>query len=298
MSQESGHPAVSQEAYPIGISSDGTMLIGILSPEGGLCALETLVQRFYAHSGSEKDVYTPCAPLVVKDAPAFEHGGLNLDISRNLIPPQDALRIIEAMGFNKLNKLHLHATNAQPWPLEIPALPELAKEGAYRKEQIWTTKDLEEVQRHGLYHGVEVYLEIDLPGHTASIFHSHPDLVTAYSKPWATYAMEPPSGQLKMNSPDVPPLLIALFNDLLPRSSPFSSHFHVGDDQIKQRSIQPGPHSQILLRKSPQASSSKTHRIRAFIGQEPFFNNHCLRRHAPRMGPQISRLHCSPNLAL
>ena len=244
MSQENGHPAVSRDAYSIGISSDGTTLIGILFPEGGLRALETLAQLFYAHSGSEKDVYTLYAPLVVKDAPAFEHRGLNLDISRNWIPPQDVLRTIEAMGFNKLNKLnklHLHATDAQSWPLEIPALPELAKEGAYREDQIWTTKDLKEVQRHGLYHGVEVYLEIDLPGHTASIFHSHPDLVTAYNKPWATYAMEPPSGQLKMNSPDVPPFLTTLFNDLLPRSSPFSSHFHIGGDEINKEAYNLDP---------------------------------------------------------
>ena len=229
---EKGRRTISREAYSIHISHDGHILINILHPEGALRALDTLAQLFYAHSESKEEVYTPYAPAFIKDAPVFEHRGLNLDICRNWIPPSDVLRTIEAMAFNKFNKLHLHASDAQSWPIEIPALPSLAKEGAYREDQIWTVKDLEGVQKHGLYHGVEVYLEIDLPGHTASIYHSHPNLITAYNKPWATYAMEPPAGQLQLNSPDVPLFLATLLNDLLPRSAPFSSHFHVGGDEL------------------------------------------------------------------
>lgn len=74
------------------------------------------------------------------------------------------------MSFTKFNHLHLHATDAQSWPLEIPALPELAAKGAYDQSQIWTTADLEEVQEYGVFRGVEVYVEVDMPGHTASIF--------------------------------------------------------------------------------------------------------------------------------
>ena len=144
------------------------------------------------------------------------------------------LRTIEAMDFNKFNKLHLHATDAQSWPLEIPALPELSRKGAYREDQVWTTKDLENVQRQGLYHGMEVYLEVDLPGHTASIYNSYPDLITAYNEPWEQYAQEPPSGQMKLNHPDVPPFLSTLFQDLLPRTIPFSSHIHIGGDEINK----------------------------------------------------------------
>ena len=229
-----GQYTVSREAYLIRILQDGTTTLEILSPEGGIHAFDTLAQLFYAHSATGEGVYTPCAPVLILDAPAFEHRGLNLDISRNWIAPKDVLRTIEAMGFNKFNKLHLHATDAQSWPLEIPALPDLSGKGAYREDQVWTTKDLENVQRHGLYHGVEVYLEVDLPGHTASIFHSYPDLITAYNKPWDKYAQEPPSGQLKLNSPSVPPFLTTLFNDLLPRTQPFSTHFHIGGDEINR----------------------------------------------------------------
>ena len=140
----------------------------------------------------------------IKDRPEFEHRGLNLDISRNRISPEDVMRTLEAMSLSRLNRLHLHATDSQSWPLEIPSLPDLALKGAYHKSQIWSVKDLRNVQEHGAFLGVEVYIEIDMPGHTASIHHGYPNPITAYNQqPWDPYAMEPPSGQLKLNSPEV-----------------------------------------------------------------------------------------------
>lgn len=232
--QDDDNAQVSKEAYAINVSPDDpTIKIRIVFPEGALRAFDSLTQLFYAHSRSVGDVYTPFAPVAIRDAPAFEHRGVMLDISRNWIPPQDVIRTIDAMGFNKLNRLRLHATDSQSWPLEIPSLPTLAREGAYREDQVWRAQDLEEVQRYGLYRGVEVYLEIDTPGHTGSIVHSHPNLITAYNqRPWGKYAQEPPSGQLKLNSPEVSAFLTKLLNDLLPRVSAFNTRFHIGGDEL------------------------------------------------------------------
>lgn len=145
------------------------------------------------------------------------------------------MRTIAAMGFNKLNKLHLHATDSQSWPLEVPSIPELAREGAYSPEQIWSTKDLEEVQRYGLYHGVEVFVEIDMPGHTASIVHSHPEILTAYNAhPWEKYAAEPPAGQLQLNSPSALAFIRKVLEDVLPRVAPFNFSFHIGGDELNR----------------------------------------------------------------
>ncbi len=228
-----GCHARSKEAYSLNILDNGHIIIRIISLQGALHALETLSQLFYAHSGSDSALYTPYAPVNIIDCPAFEHRGLNLDVSRNWIPPQDVMRTIEAMGSNKLNRLHIHASDAQSWPLEIPALPQLALEGAYHPSQIWTAADLRDVQNHGLYHGVEVYLEIDLPGHTASIAHAYQNLTTAaHEQHWPSYAVEPPSGQLKLNSSDVSSFLATLLNDLLRRSSEYSSLFHIGGDEL------------------------------------------------------------------
>lgn len=234
--QQENRRFVSDEAYSLQVFEDGRTLIKIVSYRGGLHALNTFSQLFYTHSEVDGDNYTPYAPVTIEDGPVFKHRGLNLDISRNRISPNDVRRTLEAMSFNKFNRLHLHATDAQSWPLEIPSLPDLALKGAYHHSQIWSVMDLKEVQEYGIYRGVEVYIEIDLPGHTASIFHAYPSLITAYNQqPWEPYAAEPPSGQLKLNSPEVPPFLNTLFNDLLPRVLPYSSHFHVGGDELNTK---------------------------------------------------------------
>lgn len=221
------------EAYALSITSDGEALIQITSPQSGIVALETFSQLFYAHSKSTLEAYTPYAPIFVVDGPIFEHRGLNLDISRNWISPEDVIRTIEGMGANKLNRLHLHASDAQSWPLEVLSLPDLALKGAYDPSQIWAVADLEKVQRHGLYYGVEVFLEIDLPGHTTAISNAYPNLITsAYKRPWSEFALEPPAGQLKLNSSHVSSFIATLLNDLLPRSSQFSSYFHIGGDEL------------------------------------------------------------------
>lgn len=223
---------VRSEAYTIQILEDGSSIIKTTSPQGGLHALETFAQLFFGHSVAMAGPYTPCAPLLIEDSPAFEHRGLNLDISRNWIPPSDVMRTIEAMAANKLNKLHIHASDAQSWPLEIPALPDLANKGAYSRSQFWAAKDLEAVQRHGKAHGIEVFVEIDLPGHTTSIGNAYPDLVTAKGAKWSDYAVEPPCGQLRLNSTLVPPFIDTLLHDLLARTSQHSSHFHLGGDEL------------------------------------------------------------------
>ena len=165
----------------------------------------------------------------------FSHRGLHVDISRNQIFPSDILRTIEALSLNKFNRLHLHATDSQSWPLEVPALPELAAQGAYDECQVWSTADLREVQSFGYLRGVEVYVEIDLPSHAAAISHAYPELIAGHNaQPWSRYALEPPAGQLKLNSPEVPTFMSTLLGDVLPRTSIFSSHFHFGGDELNR----------------------------------------------------------------
>ena len=233
--EEAVHHCHIFEAYEIDISQGGNIKIRVLSPVGALWALNSLAQLFYGHSRFVDAVYTPYAPVVIRDTPRFEHRGLQLDISRQPIPPEDVKRTLEAMAFCKMNRLHLHASDSQSWPLDVPALPELAEKGAYGRDRIWTTNDLSDVQKYGLYRGVEVYIEIDVPGHTGAIALSYPHLIVGYDhRPWNKYAMEPPSGQLKLNNPDVDTFIKRLLDDLLPRMSSFTRNFHIGGDELNR----------------------------------------------------------------
>lgn len=223
----------SSEAYSISITGNGETIIQITSPLGGMNALQTFSQLFFAHSNPSFGHYCSLTPLSIHDGPNFKHRGLNLDISRNWIPPTAVMRTIEALAATKLNKLHLHAADAQSWPLEIPSLPALAEKGAYSESQIWSVADLEAVQHHGLLHGVEVFLEIDLPGHTTAIGDAFPDLMTAANEDkWSQFALQPPSGQLRLNSSEVTQFLSTLLKDLLPRQSRWTSKFHIGGDEL------------------------------------------------------------------
>ena len=222
------------ESYTLSISTTGDVLVTSISSIGILRALETLTQLFYKHSSSP-DVYTPYAPVTISDAPKFVHRGLNLDVARNYYSPSDIKRTIDALSWNKFNRLHLHITDAQSWPLEIPSLPTLSAKGAYRAGFSYSPAVLAEIQKYGADRGVQVTLEIDMPGHTSSIAFSYPDLVAAFNiqPDWSTYAAEPPSGSLKLNSPAVYTFLQKLWDDLLPRVFPYSSYFHTGGDEVK-----------------------------------------------------------------
>ncbi|MCJ1309351.1 N-acetyl-glucosamine-6-phosphate deacetylase [Agyrium rufum] len=224
--------AASDESYTLKLTASGAATITANSTLGGLRGMQSFVQLFYKHSQSP-DLYTPIAPVSISDYPAYSHRGLNLDISRNYIPTSLVMSVIDSMAFNKLSHLHLHAADAQSWPLQIPALPELANNGAYQADLSWSPSDLSTVQSYGMMRGIEVYIELDTPGHTSAIGLSYPELITAFNEqPWDNYSAEPPSGQLKLNNPAVTTFITKLFNDLLPRTAPYSKLFHTGGDEL------------------------------------------------------------------
>ena len=221
------------ESYTLTLTEDGVATITANSSVGITRGLTTFTQLFFQHSDGTH-VYTPLAPVTIQDEPQFSHRGINLDVSRNFIPVPDIKRQIDAAAYTKMNRLHLHATDSQSWPLEIPSLPNLARRGAYRADLTYTAADFADLQRHAALQGIQLITEIDMPGHTSSIWHSAPELIAAYNQQpdWDTYAAEPPSGTLKLNSTAVDTFLDTLFTDLLPRVAPYTAYFHTGGDEV------------------------------------------------------------------
>lgn len=225
-------PTLADESYTLSISGDGQAKITSKSTFGTLHALQTFVQLFYTHSDG-KDVYTKLAPATISDKPKFSHRGLNLDVARNFFPVKDIERTIDALSMNKFNVLHLHMTDSQSWPMEIPALPQLAQKGAYNRKQIYSTDDIQHIQEYALARGVAVYIEFDMPGHTGAIGYAYPDLVAAMdARPWIKYCAEPPCGTLQLNNPAVYRFLDKLFDDVLPRVKEYTPYFHTGGDEV------------------------------------------------------------------
>lgn len=168
------------ESYSIDITLDGTVNITAEHSAGLLYGLNTLAQLFYT-SSEGNIVYTKYAPAKIMDAPVFPWRGLNLDVARAYIPVQMIEQVIETMSWNKMNRLHLHVTDAQSWPLVIPSMPGLSSKGSFYPDAIYTAGDFTRLQEYASDRGIQIVTEIDMPGHTASISQSQPDLITGYN---------------------------------------------------------------------------------------------------------------------
>ncbi len=225
------------ESYSLSVSPEGQVKINAASSVGVLRALETFSQLFFQHS-EDGCAYTSKAPVEITDKPQYEHRGILFDVSRSFFSVESIYRTIDAMAWNKLNRLHIHATDSQSWPLEIPALPELAGNGAYARGKTYTPEDVESIQKYALQRGVQVIFEVDTPGHFGVAALAYPELVAAWqAAPWQNYCAEPPCGQLKLAEPKVDDFLDTLIDDLLPRTNPYSDFHHIGGDEVNFNAI-------------------------------------------------------------
>ena len=129
-------------SYDLRISADGGVMItgdksGVFYGSQSLKALIPV-----DNLGQENDVLRVRAVRIV-DTPAFGYRGMHLDVARNFHSVAAVKRLLDAMAFYKLNRLHLHLTEDEGWRIEIEELPELTEVGAFRGH---TTDDSENLQ--------------------------------------------------------------------------------------------------------------------------------------------------------
>lgn len=60
-----------------------------------------------------------------------------IDVSRHFRPKEFVKKQIDAMARYKLNRLHLHLTDAAGWRIEIKKYPRLTSFAAWRPEAEW-----------------------------------------------------------------------------------------------------------------------------------------------------------------
>lgn len=136
--------------------------------------------------------------VAIQDAPRFRYRGLHLDVARNFHSVETVKRLLEAMAFYKLNRLHWHLTDDEGWRLQIKAFPELTEVGGRRGYTVdeadrlfpslgsgpgdasanptdrsyYTQEDFIDVLRFAHARHIEVVPEIDLPGHARAAIKS------------------------------------------------------------------------------------------------------------------------------
>jgi len=151
------------EGYSISITSDGQCSIFAENTWGMLRGLETFSQILARNGDSVSLLYTP---VDISDQNRFSHRGLMIDTARHYISVGEIKRVIDTLPMNKFNVLHWHVIDAESFPINTPSEPTMVQ-GAFSPTMTYSMAEVTEIQSYAHDRGVEVILELDMPGHAA-----------------------------------------------------------------------------------------------------------------------------------
>jgi len=152
------------EHYQINIANTGSVSVVVHTVWGALHAFETLAQLF-EWNGNEFVVQR--IPISIVDEPRFAWRGFMVDCARHYVPLAKLRRIVDGLATFKMNVLHMHLSDAQSFPMEVPAYPSLAN-SAFSPKAVYSTKDMTDFIAYARNRGVMVVPEVDIPAHSAS----------------------------------------------------------------------------------------------------------------------------------
>jgi hexosaminidase len=129
---------------------------------GAMMGLQTLSQAI--RFDFELQQYTVvAAPLYISDAPKFAWRGILMDTDRHWLSLRHIARLIDSMGYAKLNTLHWHIVDWQAWPLQSEAYPDLWN-ASWSKYERYTLQDVVNIIKFANSRGIRVVPEFDTPG--------------------------------------------------------------------------------------------------------------------------------------
>ncbi|WVQ81171.1 hypothetical protein IAT38_003293 [Cryptococcus sp. DSM 104549] len=235
---------IDKEAYTLDIPLKGEATIRARGALGAFRGLTSFEGVFYTLGG---EVYAPHAPYKIEDKPAFEWRAVLLDTSRNYFSVPSLLKILDTMATVKLNVFHWHITDSNSWPLDLAAYPELARLGAYSPSEVYTEADVRMIVQYAGERGIDVLLELDTPGHTASIAPSHPSHVACFeATPFKSFAHQPPAGQLRFADKAVTAWTAGLLESVAGLGA--GKYFSTGGDEINMNCMLTDKHTTASLK--------------------------------------------------
>ena len=137
--------------------------------------------------------------LTICDAPRFEYRGIMVDVSRHFRTKEFLMRQMDIMAEHKLNRLHLHLTDAAGWRIEVESYPRLTSYTAWRAYPDWkswwntdrgyldegaegayggylTKEDARELVKYAADRYITLVPEIEMPGHSEEVIAAYPEL--------------------------------------------------------------------------------------------------------------------------
>ena len=184
----------SPESYTLSVTPQ-QIEIRATSGAGLFYGMQTLLQLMQpAGTGSYSVV-----SVEIEDTPRFAYRGLMLDVSRHFSTKEFIKKQIDALAYYKINRLHLHLTDAAGWRLEIKKYPLLTDFAAWRTDPTWkkwwnggrkylrydepgasggyyTQNDIREILEYARQHYITVIPEIEMPSHSEEVLAAYPQL--------------------------------------------------------------------------------------------------------------------------
>ena len=181
----------SEEGYVLTISRCGAR-VEALSGAGLFYGTQTLLQ-----------LWTACPEgipaVTIRDEPRFAYRGIMLDVSRHFRDKDFVEKQIDALAAYKINRLHLHLTDAAGWRVEIDRYPRLTEFAAWRPQATWkewwngkreycertdsrasggfyTKEEMRELVDYARRHYVTIVPEIEMPSHSEEVLAAYPEL--------------------------------------------------------------------------------------------------------------------------
>ncbi len=179
----------SAEGYVLEVTSDG-VTIQATSGAGLFYGVQTLLQMV---ENGEVPVGT------ITDEPRFAYRGMMLDVSRHFFDKEFVKKQMDAFAHYKLNRLHIHLTDAAGWRLEIEKYPRLTEFAAWRSGKTWkewgkggskylekgsegaeggyfTKDDIRELLAYAKERYITIIPEIEMPSHSEEVLAAYPEL--------------------------------------------------------------------------------------------------------------------------
>ena len=179
------------ESYVLDIT-DRKISIEATSLAGVFYALQTLGQL------TDKEQAT--VPAVrITDEPRFAYRGIMLDVSRHFFDADFLKRQIDVLAAFKINRLHLHLTDAAGWRLQIDRYPRLTELAAWRPQHLWkewwkgarryvmegapnayggyyTKEEIRDLVDYARKRQITIIPEIEMPSHSEEVLTAYPEL--------------------------------------------------------------------------------------------------------------------------
>ncbi len=188
--QENNIPGInSPEGYVLSVNPD-SIVIRATSGAGLFYGAQTMLQM-----ADDKSI----PGIAITDWPRFPYRGFMLDVSRHFRDKEFVKKQIDAMARYKLNKLHLHLTDAAGWRIAIDKYPRLTEFAAWREFPTWkewwnngrrymeegsdgayggyyTKDDIRELVAYAAERYITIIPEIEMPSHSEEVLAAYPEL--------------------------------------------------------------------------------------------------------------------------